>query len=151
MDDAAQPPLRPLRVAVIGAGWYGCHIASMLLSYAPPSFSQPISPDDTSTRVSETLPTSSSSPPPISTPLVETVLFEKAPDIFHGASGHNQYRIHRGYHYPRSYVTRHQISQCQQRFQDTYGSFLYPVRYNVYALSKSDSLLNWEAYKQVRL
>ena len=32
-------------------------------------------------------------------------LFEKNKDIFMAASGINQYRIHRGYHYPRSLET----------------------------------------------
>ncbi len=32
-------------------------------------------------------------------------LFEKNDDILKSASGSNQYRVHRGYHYPRSAET----------------------------------------------
>ncbi len=51
----------------------------------------------------------------------EVDLFEKESDIFTHATGINQFRLHRGYHYPRSLET---ISSCfhgERDFQQKYG------------------------------
>ena len=62
-----------MKIAIIGAGWFGCHLASELKNDGH-----------------------------------SILLFEKEKDIFAGASGNNQNRLHLGYHYPRSYITREQ-------------------------------------------
>ena len=46
----------------------------------------------------------------------EVELFEKNSDILKAASGSNQYRVHRGYHYPRSKDTVIGIINSEQSF-----------------------------------
>ena len=50
-------------------------------------------------------------------------LFEKEKGIFLGASGNNQNRLHLGYHYPRSYITREQSKKCFKEFVKKYPTF----------------------------
>ena len=78
-----------MRIAIIGAGWFGCHIGSELLN------------DGHKIKV-----------------------FEKQKDIFLGASGNNQNRLHLGYHYPRSYVTREQSRNCFDKFKKFYPQLI---------------------------
>ncbi|SVC53233.1 uncharacterized protein METZ01_LOCUS306087 [marine metagenome] len=47
-------------------------------------------------------------------------LFEKESDIFRAASGINQYRLHRGYHYPRSIETILTCLNGEQEFKSVY-------------------------------
>ncbi|MCL0099954.1 FAD-binding oxidoreductase [Dehalococcoidia bacterium] len=52
-------------------------------------------------------------------------LFEKNTDILRGASGINQYRLHRGYHYPRSPETAISCLKSEDSFRREYeGSVL---------------------------
>ena len=51
------------------------------------------------------------------------------------ASGNNQNRLHLGYHYPRSYVTREQSRNCFDKFKKFYPKF-YPRKKNYQALRK---------------
>ena len=48
-------------------------------------------------------------------------LFEKADDILTAASGINQYRLHRGYHYPRSPETASSCLVSEPSFRGEYG------------------------------
>jgi L-2-hydroxyglutarate oxidase LhgO len=59
------------KIAVIGAGWFGCHIAYQLIKKN-----------------------------------YSVKIYEERNDIFCGASGNNQNRLHLGFHYPRSLITR---------------------------------------------
>ena len=43
-------------------------------------------------------------------------LFEKRPSLLREASGINQYRLHRGYHYPRSTDTALSALQAESSF-----------------------------------
>ena len=67
-----------MNVAIIGAGWYGCHIGLYLKQQGH-----------------------------------DIKIFEKNSDIFLGSSGSNQFRLHTGYHYPRSSET---ISETKKNF-----------------------------------
>ncbi|KAF0974976.1 hypothetical protein FDP41_005729 [Naegleria fowleri] len=102
------------RVAIIGAGWYGCHLGVQLkkLGY-------------------------------------QVVIFEKNSDIFMGASGFNQFRLHKGLHYPRSYVTRVQSLKGFDHFMEKYSHLTTQVDYNLYAIAKRNSWLDFGTYKQV--
>ncbi|MFF5185759.1 FAD-dependent oxidoreductase [Streptomyces sp. NPDC000345] len=102
------------RVAVVGAGWYGCHISEELRAGGH-----------------------------------DVHLFESLPEIFGGASGHTQNRLHLGFHYARSAVTRRQASQGYRRFKQVYPTLSRPVTDNVYAVPRDDSLLDGETYQQV--
>ena len=64
-----------MRIKIVGAGWYGCHLALTLQRYGN-----------------------------------EIVLVDKV-GVFAGASRANQSRLHQGWHYPRSSVTR----KCSQQ------------------------------------
>ena len=48
-------------------------------------------------------------------------LFEKNNDILKAASGSNQYRVHRGYHYPRSKETVLEIMKSENSFKEIFS------------------------------
>ena len=75
-------------------------------------------------------------------------IFEREKDILMGASGKNQFRCHLGYHYPRSENT---IEECKKSFEEfnKYFSGCYINSKNYYAISKNNSLTNFETYKKV--
>jgi glycine/D-amino acid oxidase-like deaminating enzyme len=50
----------------------------------------------------------------------EVTLYERAHDIFTAASGVNQWRLHRGYHYPRSESTARTCRDAESAFRDRY-------------------------------
>ena len=103
-----------MRVAVIGAGWFGCHIAMELAGMG-----------------------------------ADLSIFEAEHDIFLGASGCNQNRLHLGFHYPRSYRTREQSKDGFERFMASYPGLSSSVRENVYAIGERHSFLDFETYLQV--
>lgn len=99
-----------MNIGVIGAGWYGCHLASFLLKKGH-----------------------------------DVTVFEKD-GVFAGASGHNQDRVHLGFHYPRSAKTRAEIRHCHDRFVDAYPTV--GIVDNVYAVAV-DSSIDFETYKAI--
>lgn len=103
-----------MRIAVIGAGWYGCHIAIDLLARGH---------------------------------AVE--IFEAGDDVFAGASGRTQNRLHLGFHYPRSAQTRIQTREGYSRFKDTYPTLRAAIPDNIYAIAARDSLLDAETYRAI--
>ena len=50
----------------------------------------------------------------------EVDLFEKNSALLLAASGSNQYRVHRGYHYPRSKETVAGIIKSENSFRETF-------------------------------
>ena len=50
----------------------------------------------------------------------KVAVFEKTNDIFNGASGINQYRLHSGYHYPRAISTATDCRDSVQYFCKEY-------------------------------
>ena len=48
-------------------------------------------------------------------------LFEKNNELLQSASGSNQYRIHRGYHYPRSPETVTEIIKSENSFKEIFS------------------------------
>ena len=48
-------------------------------------------------------------------------LFEKNNELLQSASGSNQYRIHRGYHYPRSSDTVNDIIESESSFKEIFS------------------------------
>lgn len=74
-------------------------------------------------------------------------LFEAKDDILKSASGINQYRIHRGYHYPRSLDTIKSCKDNEQSFIKYYNkSILSNNSKHYYSISKEDSLTTPEQY-----
>lgn len=103
-----------LRVAIAGAGWYGCHIGATLLALG-----------------------------------LEVRIFEKGSRPLGGASGNNQFRLHMGFHYPRSHRTRLQSRDGYARFMERYSGLSAEVPKNIYAVPTGDSLIDFPTYKLI--
>lgn len=101
-------------IAIIGGGWFGCHIAACLQKRG-----------------------------------VSFTLFEASDRLFNGASGYNQNRLHLGFHYPRSAVTRRQSFEFAQTFMREYPTLSRDIDHNIYAVVSGESLMDWETYRQV--
>ena len=72
-------------------------------------------------------------------------IYEKRDDILKGTSGKNQFRCHRGYHYPRSKNT---FLECQKSYESFKGIFKksFINSENFYAISKKNSKTNFDNY-----
>jgi hypothetical protein len=103
-----------MKIAIIGAGWYGCHIAKSLKNKG-----------------------------------LEVKIYEKESDIFLQASSKNQNRLHLGFHYPRSYITRKQSKIGFDRFLNEYGFACCKVQENIYAVDDENSLIDFKTFKQI--
>lgn len=77
-------------------------------------------------------------------------LFEAEDDILKAASGINQYRIHRGYHYPRSLDTIKSCKNNEQSFIKYYNqSILDRNSKHYYSIASEDSLTTANQYLTV--
>ncbi len=79
----------------------------------------------------------------------DVTLYEKNDDIITQASYVNQYRLHRGYHYPRSEETAQSSMDGEKSFLETYGDAI--MNGNIehyYCIAKEDSLVDSEQYKR---
>jgi hypothetical protein len=104
-----------MKIGIIGAGWFGCHIGSELLKDGHDVF-----------------------------------IYEKEKKIFNGASGNNQNRLHLGFHYPRSFLTRKQSKEGFKLFKKRYPSFSAKIKNNLYAISKKkENIVDFETYLQI--
>ena len=101
------------KIAIIGAGFYGCTAALVL------------SKDH------------------------DVEIFEKENDILNSASKINQFRFHRGYHYPRSQKTIDQIKHSYKKFTKFYGKNVLKSTNNYYAISKKNSLTSFDRYIKI--
>ena len=66
-------------------------------------------------------------------------LYEKNNSIMNCASRVNQYRLHKGYHYPRSDSTINQLLNSHTRFIEEYYDAIEKYTH-LYALAKENSL-----------
>ena len=73
-------------------------------------------------------------------------LYEKGDDIINSASAINQYRLHRGYHYPRSDKTALSSKKGEKSFLKYYSDSILKDVENYYCLAKDDSFVNKEQY-----
>lgn len=75
-------------------------------------------------------------------------IFEKNSDFLMGASGKNQFRWHRGYHYPRSEDT---IRECLDSYNEfnKYFKKAKIISDNYYAISRNNSKTNFIDYLKV--
>ena len=67
-------------------------------------------------------------------------LFERNSDILKSASGSNQYRVHRGYHYPRSKETVEGIQKSEQSFHEVFSDCIVSDFEHYYCIAKENSL-----------
>jgi hypothetical protein len=73
-------------------------------------------------------------------------LFEKNSDILQNASGINQYRLHRGYHYPRSTDTALSSLKSEILFRNEFAEAIIDHFDHYYCISKYDSLTSRNEY-----
>lgn len=66
--------------------------------------------------------------------------------IFSGASGNIPARLHLGFHYPRSRMTRAACQEHSEAFLERYGHLTAGVPINIYAIAKDQSLVDFEQY-----
>lgn len=77
----------------------------------------------------------------------DVTLYEKNNDIISQASNINQYRLHRGYHYPRSKETARQSQWGETKFIKEYGdSIINGDIEHYYCIAKEDSKVNAKQY-----
>lgn len=76
-------------------------------------------------------------------------LFEKEKDILQAASGINQFRLHRGYHYPRSPETMKDCIRAEASFIGEYGGAVISGDHHHYCIAKEDSLIHYKDYVKV--
>lgn len=75
-------------------------------------------------------------------------LLESAGQLFAGASGGNPARLHKGFHYPRSKLTRNACASHAWDFLDAYGHLTRAVPVNLYAVAAEDSLIDFGTYRE---
>ena len=73
-------------------------------------------------------------------------LYEKENDLLTGASGINQFRLHRGYHYPRSRETVTSSLESQKSFMREYGESVIEGIGNYYCVASKNSLITASDY-----
>jgi len=75
-------------------------------------------------------------------------LLEKENDLMKGASSINQYRLHKGYHYPRSKNTAKECIEGIRQFERKYEPCVVksPIEH-LYGIAEKDSLINADQYK----
>lgn len=74
-------------------------------------------------------------------------LFEREKSIMSCASGINQYRLHRGYHYPRSKETVEYVKQSSILFEEEFPSAICRDGFSrYYAVSNQGSLISKDSY-----
>jgi len=76
----------------------------------------------------------------------EVNLYEKESDILQAASGINQYRLHRGYHYPRSKETALSSKYSEDSFRKEYGGAVLDHNEHYYVLAKDKSRVSGEDF-----
>tara|TARA_B100001057_G_scaffold385783_1_gene392578 strand:- start:8290 stop:9315 length:1026 start_codon:yes stop_codon:yes gene_type:complete len=76
-------------------------------------------------------------------------IFEKNKDIFEGSSGFNQFRLHTGFHYPRSDITIKEIKNNYKRFVKEYKNYFFIPPKNIYCIAQKKSLLDFNTYLKI--
>jgi len=76
----------------------------------------------------------------------ETHLYEELGDILQAASAINQYRLHRGYHYPRSPQTADSAAKAESSFREEYGEAILDGGDHLYAIAKEKSLVSGQEF-----
>ena len=77
------------------------------------------------------------------------MLFEKSSRLFDGASGKNQFRLHAGFHYPRSSLTRAQITEGLREMKERYSCFVRPLDNCLYAISATASVIDFGTFTEI--
>lgn len=75
----------------------------------------------------------------------EVDLFDYGP-LLGGATSHNQFRLHAGYHYPRSETTQKECIAGLTSFRKEYGPAMTKQGKQLYAVSQRDSKITFNEY-----
>ena len=78
----------------------------------------------------------------------EVTIFEKKRNLLSETAINNQYRLHKGFHYPRSTKTIKQTNKGSNYFIKEFKKFVYFPKYNIYAIHKQ-SLIKFRDYIKV--
>ena len=76
----------------------------------------------------------------------EVHLFEKEGELLQAASGINQYRLHRGYHYPRSPETALSALSAEKTFREEYGEAVIDGGRHLYGIARKGSLVSAQQF-----
>lgn len=76
----------------------------------------------------------------------EVHLYEALEDVLQAASAINQYRLHRGYHYPRSPQTAASSIRAERSFREEYGDAVVDTGTQLYAIAKEGSRVSGEQF-----
>lgn len=76
----------------------------------------------------------------------EVHLFEKESDLLQSASGINQYRLHRGYHYPRSPETAQSALHAETTFREEYGEAVIDGGRHLYGIAREGSFVRGKQF-----
>lgn len=104
-----------MKIAIIGAGIYGCHLALKLRAGSH-----------------------------------DVDLYDMSGDLFSGASTHNSFRIHKGYHYPRSAKTRAMCRVDEKKFIQNYPHLISEEKNNpkIFCVANDEkTLIDFETMK----
>lgn len=75
-------------------------------------------------------------------------LIEKESSLLNRASRNNQARVHKGYHYPRSYITGFRSNSNFPRFLCDYRSCLAPGLTTLYAIARKNSKITAKQFQR---
>ena len=76
-------------------------------------------------------------------------IFESKKKIFLGMSGYNTNRLHMGYHYPRSLITRKQSINGYNKFIKEYPNLYKKVTNNFIGIANKKTHVNFKKYKKI--
>ena len=79
---------------------------------------------------------------------VQVEIFEKNSDLLSEAGKNNQYRLHLGFHYPRSFQTIKQTQEGSKIFIREFKNFVSKPKKNIYLIHKK-SLIKFTSYKKI--
>ncbi|MAH97820.1 MAG: hypothetical protein CMA12_00515 [Euryarchaeota archaeon] len=80
----------------------------------------------------------------------DVTIFEKKEEIFQGASGLNQNRLHQGFHYPRSYNTIKESKIGYINFAKKFPKFVKSINKNLYVVANDkNNKIDFDIYKQI--
>lgn len=80
-------------------------------------------------------------------PDVSVTLFEKEHDVLQAASGTNQWRLHRGYHYPRSRSTAVHCRDSHDRFLERFGRAVIAEHDHYYCIASERTRTSPEEFR----
>ena len=76
------------------------------------------------------------------------LLFEKNNDLLQESGSINQYRLHQGFHYPRSASTINQTKEGSKKFLNEFRKFIYFPKHNFYCIHKN-SHIDFSSYLKI--